>query len=33
LLNSCTDGVECTDEQHQQNRRVEIRIVKWVDWW
>jgi outer membrane protein OmpA-like peptidoglycan-associated protein len=28
LLNSCTDGVECTDEQHQQNRRVEIRIVK-----
>ncbi len=28
LLNSCTDGVECNDEQHQQNRRVEIKIVK-----
>ena len=28
LLNQCSDGVECTDEQHQQNRRVEIKIVK-----
>jgi outer membrane protein OmpA-like peptidoglycan-associated protein len=28
LLNKCSDGVECTEEEHQQNRRVEIRIVK-----
>ena len=28
LLNQCADGVECTEEQHQQNRRVDIKIVK-----
>ncbi|MFI5220677.1 MAG: OmpA family protein [Bacteroidia bacterium] len=28
LLNNCTDGTECTEEQHAVNRRVEIRIVK-----
>jgi peptidoglycan-associated lipoprotein len=28
LLNSCADGVACTDGQHQENRRVEISIVK-----
>ena len=28
LLNQCTDGVECTEEQHQLNRRVEVKIVK-----
>ncbi|WP_052331422.1 OmpA family protein [Echinicola vietnamensis] len=27
LLNACDDGVECTDEQHQQNRRTEFTIV------
>jgi len=28
LLNQCSDGVECTEEQHQVNRRVDIKIVK-----
>ncbi len=26
--NQCKDGVECTDEQHQENNRLEIRIKK-----
>lgn len=28
LLNNCTDDVPCSDDQHAENRRVEIRIVK-----
>ncbi len=28
LVNDCTDGVECTEEEHQQNRRTTIRIIK-----
>jgi outer membrane protein OmpA-like peptidoglycan-associated protein len=27
LKNNCADGVKCTEEEHQQNRRTEIRIV------
>lgn len=27
LRNHCKDGVECTEEEHQQNRRTEIRIL------
>lgn len=27
LLNSCTDGVICTDEEHQRNRRTEFKVV------
>jgi outer membrane protein OmpA-like peptidoglycan-associated protein len=27
LINNCGNGVECSDEQHQQNRRVEILIL------
>ena len=27
LINGCADGVNCTDEQHQQNRRTEIKIL------
>jgi outer membrane protein OmpA-like peptidoglycan-associated protein len=27
LVNHCADGVECTEEQHQRNRRVEFRII------
>ena len=27
LVNHCADGVDCTAEQHQRNRRVEFRIV------
>jgi outer membrane protein OmpA-like peptidoglycan-associated protein/tetratricopeptide (TPR) repeat protein len=27
-VNHCIDGVECTEEQHQRNRRVEFRILE-----
>jgi len=26
--NRCTDGVECSDDEHQQNNRLEVRIRK-----
>lgn len=28
LLNKCGNGVTCTDEEHEQNRRVEFRILE-----
>jgi len=28
LVNGCADGVECTEKQHQQNRRTEFKIIK-----
>lgn len=28
LVNGCADGVECSEEQHAQNRRTEIRILQ-----
>lgn len=27
LVNDCGDGVNCNEEQHQQNRRTEVKIV------
>ena len=27
LVNKCEDGVRCTEEEHQQNRRSEFIIV------
>ena len=27
LLNSCNDGVICTEEEHQRNRRTEFKVV------
>jgi outer membrane protein OmpA-like peptidoglycan-associated protein len=27
LLNKCTNGVECTEEEHQLNRRTEFKIT------
>lgn len=27
LLNECDDGVECTEEQHQRNRRTEFEVT------
>ncbi|MCO6489745.1 MAG: OmpA family protein [Phaeodactylibacter sp.] len=27
LVNHCADGVSCTEEEHQQNRRTEFRVV------
>jgi outer membrane protein OmpA-like peptidoglycan-associated protein len=28
LINECSDGVECPEEMHQQNRRTEFKISK-----
>ncbi len=28
LVNECADGVECTEEQHQSNRRTEVTILR-----
>lgn len=28
LLNTCADGVDCPEADHQQNRRTEIKILK-----
>ncbi len=28
LVNRCTNNVECTEEEHQQNRRTDFQIVK-----
>jgi len=28
LLNQCADGIECTEEQHAVNRRVEVQFVR-----
>ncbi|MCX6233224.1 MAG: OmpA family protein [Bacteroidetes bacterium] len=30
LVNSCTNGVTCTAEQHQANRRTEIKITGFI---
>lgn len=28
LVNKCKDGVQCTEEEHQENRRTEVRILE-----
>jgi outer membrane protein OmpA-like peptidoglycan-associated protein/tetratricopeptide (TPR) repeat protein len=28
LINNCTDGADCTEEQHQKNRRTEFKVLK-----
>jgi outer membrane protein OmpA-like peptidoglycan-associated protein len=28
LVNGCSDGVPCSEEEHQMNRRTEIRVIK-----
>lgn len=28
LVNKCKDGVKCTEDEHQQNRRTEFKVVK-----
>lgn len=28
LLNQCTDGIKCTDEQHKINRRAEVKVIR-----
>ena len=27
LINHCADGIVCSEEQHQRNRRVEFRVL------
>ena len=27
LVNGCKDNVECTEEEHQANRRTEIKVL------
>ncbi|MCK7460615.1 MAG: OmpA family protein [Sphingobacterium sp.] len=27
LLNQCAEGVKCTEEEHQANRRTEFKIL------
>jgi len=27
LVNQCKDGVDCTEEEHQENRRTEVKIL------
>lgn len=29
LLNSCLNTIKCTDEAHQENRRTEIKVVRY----
>ncbi len=28
LINACKNGAKCTEEQHQKNRRTEVRVLK-----
>jgi len=28
LVNDCSDEVDCTEEEHQQNRRTTVRVIK-----
>lgn len=31
IINRCTNGVKCTDDEHRQNRRTEFKIIKGPD--
>ena len=28
LVNTCVDGVSCTEAEHQKNRRTTVKIIK-----
>jgi len=28
LINQCTNGATCTEEEHQKNRRTEFKAIK-----
>jgi hypothetical protein len=28
VLNRCSDGVECPEEEHSKNRRAELKVQK-----
>lgn len=29
LLNKCSNGVQCASEEHQANRRTELKVLKY----
>ena len=31
LLNQCGDGVECSEEEHERNRRTEFKIIGFIE--
>ena len=31
LINECANGVYCTTEKHEENRRIELRIIKIIE--
>ena len=31
MLNDCYDGIPCTEEEHQENRRTEFTIIDWKE--
>lgn len=31
LVNHCADDVDCTDKEHQENRRTELKIIGYAD--
>jgi outer membrane protein OmpA-like peptidoglycan-associated protein len=30
MINDCYDGLECSEEQHQENRRTEFMIIEYI---
>ena len=30
MLNDCYDGIECSETQHQENRRTEFTFIEYV---
>ncbi len=30
MINDCYDGIECTEEQHQENRRTEFTVIEYI---
>jgi outer membrane protein OmpA-like peptidoglycan-associated protein/tetratricopeptide (TPR) repeat protein len=31
LVNKCKNGVPCTEEEHQMNRRTEFKVISWYE--
>ncbi|BDS15084.1 OmpA family protein [Aureispira anguillae] len=30
MINDCYDGIECSEEQHQENRRTEFTVIEYI---
>ena len=28
MINRCHDGVSCTEAEHDENRRIEMKVIK-----